>query len=100
MRSSSDEIWIPADYFKALCKVRLAPVEHQVLYFIISQTWGHSRKSVKVSKRALCEDLGISRRTISRALKGLSQKNMVIREASGENAPCFYAIQEDYDRFV
>lgn len=78
---------------EALYHTNLSPYEWRVLWFIFRKTYGHQKKTDRISLSQIEKATGINRGCAGRALRSLRARNMVVFE-SGE---C--GIQKDYEQW-
>ena len=81
------------EILEALCRVNLSPYESRALWFILRKTYGHQKKTDRISLSQIEKATGINRGCAGRALRSLRARNMVIGEA-GE-----LGIQKNYEQW-
>jgi len=81
---------IANELLEHLMRLYLAPNQWQVLLCIIRKTYGFQKKADFIANRQIVEDTGLVKSTISRALKRLELRNIVIRRGK------YIGIQKDW----
>ena len=62
-------------------------------------TWGYNRTNAKISNTDFCDGTGLDKDDVSRAVRSLLGKNMIVRTESDEKRRPVYSVQKDYDRW-
>lgn len=83
------------ELLEQLVATPLPDVEHRLLLFIIRKTYGYNKKSDKISLTQFEKALKRSRPVVSRGLKNLLLRNMVVRSHILAISP-----QKDYEKWV
>lgn len=94
-------VYFPRDWFGAMAKIRLSHSQYEILYAIITYTWGsfpYRTEAVIKTDDFLRETNMKHKSSVSRAVKGLLEKNMIIRQ--GEPRHPIYSVQTDYEKWV
>lgn len=97
----SGYVYFPRDWFGAMAKIRLARSQYEILYAIITYTWGSFpyRTEAVIKPGDFLRETNIRHRSsVCRAIKGLLDKNMIVRR--GEPRHPIYSVQTDYDKWV
>ena len=81
---------IANELLEHLMKLYLAPNQWQVLLCIMRKTYGFQKKADFIANRQIVEETGLVKSTISRALRRLELRNIVIRQGK------FLGIQKDW----
>jgi len=79
---------------EALAKIHLSSYESQVLWAIFRKTYGWHKKEDWITNTQISDMTGIAETHISRTIKILIQKNLIIK--NGKNL----AFQKDYDKWI
>jgi len=80
-----------------LAKMRIPGQEMQILWVIFRKTWGWHKKFDAISHTQFAELTGMKRRNVDRAIKGLLNKNLIIKKDDG--FVCKYGIQKDWEKW-
>ena len=82
---------IANEIMEALAAYRLPGEQMQCLCFILRKTYGFNKKSDEISLTQFEKATGMARKSVTRALSGLDDKNIIKRQGSkkhrGKNAP-------------
>lgn len=70
---------IANELFDALVLVPLSDYEHRILGFILRKTYGFKKKQDWISQKQIAKELGIHKCNVSRTIKKLVKKNMIIK---------------------
>lgn len=82
---------ISNELLEVLGFIQLPATEYQVLMVIFRMTYGYNKKTAEIYNWQLCDSTGLIKNAISRSLKGLKDKNIIIRNGN------FTSINKDYD---
>ena len=88
---------IANEILEELGRINLYPYEARVLFIIIRKTYGWHKKMDFIRNSDLVKDTGITKTNVSRALRSLVQKNIIICE--GNTKVKKYGLQKDYTRW-
>jgi len=94
-------VYFPRDWYGAMAKIRLSRSQYAILFTIINYTWGSHpyRTEAVIKPDDFLQRTKIRHRSsVSRAIKGLLEKNMIIRR--GEPRHPIYSIQTDFKKWV
>lgn len=80
-------------------KINLSAYESRVLWFLFRKTYGWGKKTDWISLSQFSQCIGIDRRLVHRAIKGLSSKKMIVIERD-DSGNLRYGFQKDYDKWV
>ena len=83
---------------EALMKINLSAYESRVLWFLFRKTYGWGKKTDWISLSQFSECIGLDRRLIHRAIKGLSSKKMIVIEKD-DGIRIRYGFQKDYEKW-
>lgn len=89
------------EYLDAIRKVPLAPAERQILDTIMFHTWGNNpprKEAVITIKNFMEENMIKFQPNVSMAIKGLLDKNMIVRTGGNPRKPV-YSLQKDYEKW-
>lgn len=76
---------------EAIVRTYMSNYEHRVFWLIVRKTYGYNKKSDWISQKQIVEATGILKQHISRTVKRLKEKNMIVVIDKK------MAIQKDYD---
>lgn len=82
---------ISNELLEAVVRTYMSDYEHRIFWLIVRRTYGYNKKSDWISQSQIVEDTGILKQHVSRTIKKLYDKNMIMKV---ENK---LAIQKDYD---
>ena len=85
---------IPNKILEALSQTKLTSYEYRVLLFIIRKTYGWNKETDWIALSQFYESTGILKPNISRTLKKLERRNIIIR---GDRK--HIGLQKDYRRW-
>ena len=88
---------IANELLDVLIMVPLSDYEHRVFLYILRKTYGFSKKQDWISQKQIAKDLGIHKCNISRTIRKLKEKNMIINTV--EKKKKILGIQKDYERW-
>lgn len=94
-------VYFPRDWFGEMAKIRLSRSQYEILYAIITYTWGsypYRTEAVIKTDDFLRETNIKHRNSVSRAIKELLDKKMIIKR--GEPRHPIYEVQTDYSKWV
>lgn len=89
---------IANEIVEALMGVNLSAYESRVLWFLFRKTYGWEKKTDWIALSQFSKCIGLDRRHIHRALKGLSSKKMIVIDR-GDNFNIRYGFQKNYERW-
>jgi len=75
---------IANEILDALCRFRIPGEQRQCLDFILRKTYGYHKKEDSISNSQFCEGTGLLKGNVTRALKELSEKQLVIKNDNGK----------------
>ena len=84
---------IANEIVEALAKTYLSSYESQVLWAIFRKTYGWHKKEDRINGSQLSKMTGISESHVSRTLKGLTRRNIIIRNGKK------ISFQKDYEQW-
>ena len=84
---------IANEIVEALAKTYLSSYESQVLWAIFRKTYGWHKKEDRINGSQLSKMTGISESHVSRTLKGLARRNIIIRNGKK------ISFQKDYEQW-
>jgi len=73
---------ISNELLEALCRVSLSKAEYKAVLYIIRKTVGWNKQADRISISKMADDVGMPRRTMIRAVRGLEDKNIISVERS------------------
>ena len=82
---------ISNELLEAVIRKHMSDYEHRIFWLIVRKTYGYNKKSDWISQTQIVEETGILKQHVSRTIKKLYDKNMIMKV---ENK---LAIQKDYD---
>ncbi len=82
---------ISNELLEAIIRTYMSNYEHRIFWLIVRKTYGYNKKSDWISQTQIVEETGIRKQHVSRTIKKLYNKNMIMKI---ENK---LAIQKDYD---
>ena len=71
---------IANELLEAIYKIPLSDYEHRVFWFIVRKTYGYRKKNDWISQKQMVKEIGIYKSHVSRTVKKLLDKNMIIKE--------------------
>jgi len=89
---------IANEIMEALMKVNLSAYESRVLWFLFRKTYGWSKKTDWITLSQFSQCIGLDRRLIHRAIKGLSSKKMIVIYKD-DTFKIRYGFQKDYKKW-
>lgn len=72
------------DIYDAFSRTRIPGEQRQCLDFILRKTYGYNKKEDAIANRQFCEATGLKKGNVSRAIKALVDKNIVIKNDNGK----------------
>lgn len=84
---------IANELLDAICRTKLTNYEYRVFMMIIRKTYGYNKKTDWIAQKQIVENTGICKANISRTVKELKAKNMIVKEGKK------IGIQKDYDQW-
>ena len=88
---------IPNEILEALYQTKLTIDEYRVLLLIIRKTYGWNKETDWIALSKFYEETGILKQNVSRALKKLERRNIIIRKSNhhiGIQKTCYAWRQE------
>ena len=82
---------IANEFLEAVIKTSMSDYEHRIFWLIIRKTYGFKKKSDWISNKQISSETGILKQHVSRTIKRLLEKNMILREEKK------LSIQKDYE---
>lgn len=82
---------IANELLEAIIRTYMSDYEHRIFWLIVRRTYGYNKKSDWIAQTQIVEETGIRKQHVSRTIKKLYDKNMIMKI---ENK---LAIQKDYD---
>jgi phage replication O-like protein O len=82
---------IANELLEAVIRVSMSDYEHRIFWLIVRKTYGHNKKADWISQSQIAEETGILKQHVSRTIKKLADKNMILKIDKK------IAIQKDYD---
>ncbi len=82
---------ISNELLEAIYKVSMSDYEHGIFWLIIRKTYGYKKKSDWISQKQIVSEINILKQHVSRTIKKLVNRNMILREGKK------LSIQKDYD---
>jgi len=76
---------------EAIIRTKMSDYEHRIFWLIVRKTYGYNKKEDWIAQKQIVEETGILKQHVSRTIKRLREKNMVIVIDKK------LAIQKDYD---
>lgn len=90
---------IAHEVLEELVKARLLGAELSMALFVIRKTWGYQKKQDIISFSQFQKGLGISRMTISKTIKNLVARKILVKTAIlGEKTS--FSFNKDYEKWV
>jgi len=90
---------IANEIVEALCKINLSAYESRVLWYLFRKTYGWSKKTDRIALSQFSRDIGLDRRLVFRALRGLSSKKMIVIYKD-DKGYVTYGFQKNYEKWV
>ena len=78
----------------ALCRTNLSSYQSRIVWAIFRKTYGWDKTSDWISNSQLVDMTGITKQNVSRTLKELKERNIIVREGY------MTSFQKDYDQWV
>lgn len=88
---------IANELLEAIVKMPMSDYEHRIFWLIIRKTYGFKKKQDWISQKQIAEITGIRKSHVSRTIKNLIRKNMVVNTRVGNKK--ILGIQKDYERW-
>jgi len=88
---------IANELLEAIYTVPLSDYEHRVFMFILRKTYGFKKKQDWISQKQISKELSIYKSHISRTIKKLRNKNMIINSVIKNKK--ILGIQKDYEQW-
>ena len=85
---------VPNETLEALARIRLAPNESKIVFFIIRKTFGWHKQMDWISLSQIVEGTGIAKPNVCRSIKSLVRRDIIVRPDSRH-----VGLQEDYIRW-
>jgi len=82
---------IANELLEAIYRIPLSDYEHRVFWFIVRKTYGYKKKIDWIAQKQIVEETDILKENVSRTIKKLYQKNIIIRNGRK------IGIQKDYE---
>jgi phage replication O-like protein O len=89
---------IANEIMDALARFRLPGEQRQCLDFILRKTYGYNKKEDCISNSQFCTATGMDKGNVSRALRGLVDKKMVVKKDNGKIPT--YCFNKDFRQWV
>ncbi len=89
---------ISNEILEALAKVNFSAYETRVLFFLFRKTYGWGKATDWISLSQFSKCLGLDRRLIHRAIKGLALKGMLVIERD-DGIRVKYGFQKNYEKW-
>jgi phage replication O-like protein O len=91
---------ISNELLDAICKLNLSGNEFKILFFIIRQTYGYNHKEHELALSFISKAVNILPPHVSRALKKMSDLNVITIQAAHGIKPQIISLQKDYSKWV
>jgi len=98
-QAEEGHIDIANEIAEALMKINLSSYESRVLWFLFRKTYGWKKKTDRIALSQFTKEIGLDRRLIHRAIKGLSSKKMIVIYKD-DIFNIRYGFQKDYDKWL
>jgi phage replication O-like protein O len=82
---------IANELLEAIIKTPMSDYEHRIFWLIIRKTYGFKKKQDWISQTQIVQETGILRQHVSRTIKKLIDKNMIVKDNR------HLSIQKDYE---
>jgi len=82
---------IANELLEAVIKFPMCDYEHRIFWFIVRKTYGYEKREDWISQKQIIKDTGILKQHVSRTVKRLLEKKMIIKSEKK------IGIQKDYD---
>jgi len=89
---------IANEILDALCKFRIPGEQRQCLDYILRKTYGFKKSEDQISNGQFCSATGLKKGNVSRAIKWLSEKQLVIK-SDNTKIPT-YRFNKDYSEWL
>ena len=89
---------IANEIVEALWKMNLSAYEGRVLWYLFRKTYGWQKKTDRIALSQFSKDIGLDRRLIFRAIRGLSSKQMIVIYKDDKNSVT-YGFQKNYEKW-
>lgn len=97
-QKENGHIDIANEIAEALMRVNLSAYESRVLWFLFRKTYGWNKTVDWITLSQFSKCIGLDRRLVHRAIKGLSSKKMIVINRD-DSQRLRYAFQKDYDKW-
>ncbi len=87
---------IANELFEALIRIRIPGEARQMLDLIIRKTYGHNKKTDRISTTQIMEATSLNRRSVYKARRKLKEMNLITVSEKGESYIVTYAINKHY----
>lgn len=87
---------IANELFEALIRIRIPGEARQMLDLIIRKTYGHNKKTDRISTTQIMEATTLNRRSVYKARRKLKEMNLITVSEKGESCIVTYAINKHY----
>ena len=84
---------IANELMEHLMRLHLAPNQWQVLLCIIRKTYGFHKKADYITNTQICQETGVRKPNVSRALKALQERNIISRDSK------YIGLQKDWEQW-
>lgn len=85
---------------EAICKKELTGRELRIVLFVIRATYGWNKKKFPLSKSYIAEGTGISTRNVSRIVRRLVERNILIEYGTDKNTRAkVYGLNKKYSKW-
>ena len=91
---------ISNELLDAICKLNLSGNEFKILFFIIRQTYGYNHKEHELALSFISKGVNVLPPHVSRALKKMSDLNVITIQAAHGIKPQIISLQKDYTKWV
>lgn len=95
-QAENGHVDIANEIVEALWKVNLSSYETRVLWYLFRKTYGWKKKTDRIALSQFSKDIGIDRRLVHRAIKGLSSKKMIVIYKD-DRGYVTYGFQKNYE---
>lgn len=91
---------IANELLEAICRLNISGNEMRILLYIIRRTYGFNRSYAEISLSEFSTATGIRNVHVSRALKRLSELNIIERHSSKKTIPQTVSINKNYEEWT